>query len=138
MNLDYSIPLLMGLLMLAIPSLLLTLALRQRPTTVPVRYSKAYLYRARHRGAYSLSKLKVYICLAVSLFSALVAGMAMATWLPMAPAESALLAILAAPLLWAAGFVVLLLRMSWQRDCLITLGLFIVALVAVVLPLATV
>ena len=136
MNLDYLIPLATGIVMLSTPCLLLASAWRQRPTHAPLRRGKAHHYRPSERQAYSQSRAKVQVCLAVSLFGTLVAGLGIAIWLPLASVENALLATLAGPLFWAAGLVILLARSRWRRDCLLTMGIAISALIAALIPLA--
>ncbi len=137
MSLDYLVPVLVGAIMLTGPAFLLAVAWWRRPAVAPPRSIKAHHYRPGRRQAYSLSRSRVQACLSVSLFAAAVAGLGMARWLPLSPADSALLATLAAPLLWAAGLVFLLTRKRWRRACAVTLVLAAVALCFELVPLVT-
>lgn len=137
MSMDYLIPLFMGLVMLGAPCVLVLIAWRQRPAGQPHRRIPAHNYRPGQRQAYNLARAKVYACFATSAFGALVAGVSMAFWLPLAAAENALLATLVTPLLWAAVLVFLLMQTHWRRDCLITLAVGVLALLPVLIPLTT-
>ena len=135
MPLDYLIPLLAGVVMIAVPGVLLVRAWRQRPVSAPASARPSRSYRSGLRQAYSLSRGRVLACLVASLYGAVAAGLAMATALPLGAAENALLATLFAPLVWAVGFVVLSTRARWRRDCLLTLAVATTLSAVALLPL---
>ncbi len=135
MSLDYLIPLALAVLMLSAPSLLLARALWQRPRSGIPRRRKASAFRPDKRQAYHLSRAAVLSCTCSSLLCAVITGAVMAAWLPLPQADRALLATLAAPLVWAALVLFLLARGTWLRDCALAVSAGLVALGAVLLPM---